>query len=57
MRNSFFLLALGALLAGCSTATDIIAAPFHIAADVIRVVTVVGDVVAAPVDIVGDVID
>ncbi len=44
-------------LAGCSTATDIVAAPFHIATDVVRVVPVVGDVVAAPLDIVGNVID
>jgi hypothetical protein len=50
-------LGLGLGLAGCSTATDIVAAPFHITADVVRVVPVVGDVVAAPFDVAGNVID
>jgi hypothetical protein len=57
MRLWIVLACLGIGLAGCSTATDIVAAPFHIAADVVRVVPVVGDVVAAPLDITGNVID
>ena len=53
-----FPLALACLtLTGCSTATDIVAAPFHIAADVVRVVPVVGGAAAIPLDVVGDVID
>ena len=57
MRLWIVLACLDIGLAGCSTATDIVAAPFHIAADVVRVVPVVGDVVAAPLDITGNVID
>jgi hypothetical protein len=57
MRTTMFLLLLVPALAGCSTATRIVAAPFHIAADVVRVTPVVGDVVAAPLDITGNVID
>lgn len=57
MRKLLVAACLSLGLAGCSTATDIVAAPFHITADVVRVVPVVGDVVAAPVDVVGDVID
>lgn len=57
VRNVMFVLCVGFGLAGCSTAADIVAAPFHISADVVRVVPVVGDVVAAPLDVVGDVID
>ena len=57
MRTLFLLVLFGPALAACSTATDIVAAPFHITADVVRVVPVVGDVVAAPLDITGNVID
>ena len=57
MRRWLILLAAGLGLAGCSTATDIVAAPFHVTADVVRVVPVVGDVVAAPFDVAGNVID
>ena len=57
MRKMILAACLGLGLAGCSTATDIVAAPFHIAADVVRVVPVVGDVVAAPFDITGNIID
>lgn len=57
MRAAMLLLFLFPALAGCSTATSIVAAPFHIAADVVSVVPVVGGVVAAPLDITGNVID
>lgn len=57
MRPALLLLLLAPWLAGCGTAADIVAAPFHITADVVRVVPVVGDVVAAPVDMAGDIID
>jgi Family of unknown function (DUF6726) len=40
-------------LGGCA----VVAAPFHVAADVVRVVPVVGDAIAVPFDAVGDVID
>ena len=57
MRTTMLLLLMVPALAGCGTASDIVAAPFHIAADVVRVTPVVGDVVAAPLDITGNVID
>jgi hypothetical protein len=57
LRLPRLLLPLLPLLAACGTAADIVAAPFHVAADVVRVVPVVGDVVAAPLDLVGDAID
>ncbi len=57
MRKLILAAFLGLGLAGCSTATDIVAAPFHITADVVRVVPVAGDVLAAPFDVTGNVID
>ena len=40
-------------LAGCA----VVAAPFRVTADVVRIVPVAGDIVAAPLDVTGDVID
>ena len=57
MRKMILAACVSLALGGCSTTTDIVAAPFHITADVVRVVPVVGDVVAAPFDVVGNVID
>jgi hypothetical protein len=57
MRKLILAACPGLGLAGCSAATDIVATPFHITADVVRVIPVVGDVVAAPFDIAGNVID
>jgi hypothetical protein len=43
----------GLALGGCA----VVAAPFRVTAEVVRVVPVAGDVLAAPFEVVGDVID
>jgi hypothetical protein len=53
LRTLIMALLLLPALAGCS----LVAAPFHVTADVVRIVPVAGDVVAAPLDLTGDVID
>lgn len=52
LTAAFLLGALG-LLSGCG----VVAAPFRVTADVLRIVPVAGDVVAVPFDAVADGID
>jgi hypothetical protein len=48
-----------ALLLACAglTSCAVVALPFHVTADVLKVVPVVGDIAAAPFEVVGDAID
>jgi hypothetical protein len=53
MIRTLWVLAICLAASGCA----VVAAPFRVTADVVRIVSVAGGVLAAPFDAVGDVID